>query len=67
MNYDFKLQEEEEYFSTGKVILFSFLGLIVLLFLYLYFANRALIKSGLHNPRRPKNRKKDQEIWSYGD
>ena len=32
----------------------------------MFFANKALINSGLHNPKK-KLRRKDMTNWSYGD
>ena len=35
---------------------------------YLYLANKALIKAGLHNNKKVgKKSRKGKEVWSYGD
>lgn len=69
--------EEEGFLTPSRIIIFSFLGIVAFLLgnyikilftniAYLFIANRALIQSGLHNPRK-KLRKKDLTNWSYGD
>jgi hypothetical protein len=68
--------KDEGLFSTGNIIIFSFLFLLILLIgkyylinfiVYLYFANKALIAQGGYKKKKSHKSKKGQEFWSYGD
>ncbi len=60
--------EETSRFDSSHLIVFTFIGLIALLLAYLYYANKALIDSGLHhNKKYGKKSKKGKTNWSYGD
>ena len=62
------IPQDDGIFSTGNIIVFSFILLLVVLFGYLYFANKALIASGKFNSKKKSHKsKKGREVWSYGD
>lgn len=64
---DFTLDEESS-FSPASIIVGSFLAMIALFLVYMYFANKSLIDQGLHYTKKPgKKSKKGKEVWSYGD
>jgi hypothetical protein len=50
------------------VSIIRFIKIYFSILVYLYFANQALIKAGLHGGKKyGKKSKKGKEIWSYGD
>jgi short subunit fatty acids transporter len=62
------IPQDDGIFSTGNIIIFSFVILLIVLFGYLYFANKALIANGkLNNKKKSSKSKKRKEFWSYGD
>ena len=64
---DFTIDDESS-INPATIIVGSFLALIALFLVYMYFANRSLITQGLHHSKKHgKKSKKGKEVWSYGD
>jgi hypothetical protein len=71
------LGSETEFFSTSRIILLSFFLLIALLLGnsyqiclilgYLYYANKAMLNSGVREKYRGKKSRKGKEFWNIGD